>query len=602
MSFLSTALVLFAVFFGWGAGAAILVLPRRWRRHWPVFAPFAGCTLLAATVWAGVWLGLRGTDRYALPSCAIPAGLLALALWRAGAARWTLLFGALRKHVGVLGLAALAMGTVARPLDRAGYGLTALSLGSCDAADYAAGGRVFKEFARTDRTGFLGHTETVQLRSVDNFPDHWLRLNHFSPAALLAWNSSALGLKLHKLVTVLGVALLGAGVPLAFWAARALVRLNPAASLAVAAAWGFGAVNLYAVGQVALGQLLGAPALVALTWAGTRAWREGATWRGAARWLPLVALAVAAVLAGYHFAILFGAAPLAAWIGWQTLRTRDFARCGRVAAIGLGALALAAVLFAARVAGLAERFSLFAEFDFGWFIPVFTPERWFGWFGDAQLNGGAHGRLVGLVLPAAWGAWFWFHRRSARAAVALAWLVPVLLGYGWLAYEGVENQSNKVYDAYKLFALFHPLVLAALAAPLAWLSRRPVWGSRLALLGGLAWFALSFFGAAPLRAALQRPPLVADKPITGVQRAEEFAEVTAVNMNVEPFWARLWANAFLLRKAQYFPLYTYEGRRPGPLRADWDLRDRLITVLTGDDDSRILTDALYLLRLSLIHI
>ena len=72
------------------------------------------------------------------------------------------------------------------PVAIASRGLTTLSLGSCDAADYAAGARVLMEFARADRTGFLGLTEVVQVHSVDNFFDYWLRLNHFTPSALMA--------------------------------------------------------------------------------------------------------------------------------------------------------------------------------------------------------------------------------------------------------------------------------------------------------------------------------------------------------------------------------------------------------------------------------
>ena len=43
------------------------------------------------------------------------------------------------------------------------------------------------------RTGFLGLTEVVRVMSVDNFFDYWLRLNHFTPSALIALKSSVLG-------------------------------------------------------------------------------------------------------------------------------------------------------------------------------------------------------------------------------------------------------------------------------------------------------------------------------------------------------------------------------------------------------------------------
>ena len=46
------------------------------------------------------------------------------------------------------------------------------------------------EFAKYDREGFLGLTEVVRVASVDNFFDYWLRLNHFTPSALIALNGS----------------------------------------------------------------------------------------------------------------------------------------------------------------------------------------------------------------------------------------------------------------------------------------------------------------------------------------------------------------------------------------------------------------------------
>jgi len=54
-------------------------------------------------------------------------------------------------------------------------------------------------------------------------------------------------------------------------------------------------------------------------------------------------------------------------------------------------------------------------------------------------------------------------------------------------------------------------------------------------------------------------------------------------------WSRLWANAFLLRKEQYFPTHTYEGRRNTPLRGDWDLEGGLIAVELPDGARRPVT-------------
>ena len=50
-------------------------------------------------------------------------------------------------------------------------------------------------------------------------------------------------------------------------------------------------------------------------------------------------------------------------------------------------------------------------------------------------------------------------------------------------------------------------------------------------------------------------------------------------------WSRLWANALLLKRPQYFPTHTYEGRLNTPLRGTWDLDGGLAYVRFPDGSS-----------------
>ena len=174
----------------WGAGLAAFAMPRPWRRFWPIVAMPAGFTLQSLVVWFGAYANLRGTNSYAWASEAVPAALFIIALQRRGVKR-------LVSDAGRFGvLAALMVGGLSLlvfPMAIASHGLTTISLGSCDAADYAAGARVFMEFAHSERGGFLGLAEVVRVMSVDNFYDFWLRLNHFTPSALIALNGTILG-------------------------------------------------------------------------------------------------------------------------------------------------------------------------------------------------------------------------------------------------------------------------------------------------------------------------------------------------------------------------------------------------------------------------
>jgi hypothetical protein len=192
-------------------------------------------------------------------------------------------------------------------------------------------------------------------------------------------------------------------------------------------------------------------------------------------------------------------------------------------------------------------------------------------------------------------AWSLEKRASVRARAMLASVALPLLGYGWLLWSAARHGSNESYNAYKLFAVFHPLLLAGFCGWMGWTRRRGGraslgWACACALLG-VAWF-----GAAPVRAAIAQPRLRVDRELLDLRRIEGMADVASLNMVLEPFWARLWANALLLRKPQYFRTYTYETRRPTALRGEWNLRDRSIAVRTGDADERAVNGRYYLLR------
>src|SRR5687767_15310439 len=115
----------------WGAGAAMLAVPRKWRRFWPVLVIPAGLALQSAVVWAGAHAGLRGTLAYAWWSELIPASLLVIAL-RARGVRPVV------TDVNRFGVVWAAVGgclvLLVLPVAIASKGLTTLSLGSCDAA------------------------------------------------------------------------------------------------------------------------------------------------------------------------------------------------------------------------------------------------------------------------------------------------------------------------------------------------------------------------------------------------------------------------------------------------------------------------------------
>lgn len=575
---------LFLHVFLWGAGLAMLAMPAPWRRYWPVIAPACGAALQSLAVWAGAYADLRGTDSYAGPAELVAVGLLILGLRARGlrdAGR------DLARLWAVWAVTAACLAFLIWPLAHAASGLTTASVGSCDAADYAAGARVLKEFARSFRGGFMGLTEVVRVLSADNFFDFWLRLNHFSPSAMIALNGTILNCAPHEITGILGMALLASAVPVVFWTARSLLGHRPAFSVAIAALFALSPVPGYAVSHVALGQLLAAPAVALLTWASVCLWRTG----HGLRFVPLLAVVYGLLLGCYNFFIIVCFVPAGAYAALEAARLRDGRRFLHWARWMIVPFVVAVAVFWGRLASLPERIRLFQTYDFGWAVPGLSPEGWLGAVARPDLSPfplpwrGGLGLLVGVAMVAGLLARV-TGRRRVRVAVSFA--APVLVGYGYLLARGALLHTNASYDAYKLLAVFFPLLLPAFWLWAGLLRRGPRWIRPAAAALAVAVVGLNLAEAARFSAALGSPPLVVDRQLLGLRRVEGMKDVKSVNMLIPDMWSRLWANAFLLKKPQYFATHTYEGRLNTPLRGEWDLCGGILAVsLPGGDSMRI---------------
>jgi hypothetical protein len=562
----------------WGAGGALLFMPRRWRRFWPVLVIPAGLALQSAIVWAGAHTSLRGTNTYAWGAEIVPLVLLGLGLRRRG---WRNASWEVRRFGVVWAAVAGCLLLLVLPLVFASRGLTTISLGSNDAADYAAGARVLMEFSRLDRAGFLGLTEVVRVHSVDNFFDYWLRLNWFTPSALMALNGSILQCSPHELVSLVTMVLLAGSVPLVFWVARAVIGYNSAAAILIAAVYGLCPVTWYAVAHVAPGQLLAAQAIALITWAGVALWRGRLTWAAGLSFGGVLAVGYWLLLGSYNFMLLLCLVPAVAYAGGLALSEGQWPRFGRWLGLMLLPLAGCAAVFAGRVAGMAERFRLFREYDFGWPIPPLGPEGWLGMVRGPDLRawewGGVRWVLAAVVVAILGWALLrgWRQgRRSTWVVVSLA--APILVGYAWLEVRAVQMGTNASYDAYKLFAAFFALLLPAFCwwVTLRRSHRLYEWLGVAAAGAGVIGFNL--VGCGMFIWKMSRPPLLVDGELRQLRRIEAMADVNSVNLMIPDMWSRLWANVFLLRKPHYFLTHTYEGRRNTPLRGEWDLEGGLV--------------------------
>lgn len=605
-----TGVALLLTIFFWGIGLTFLVLPRRWWRFWSVFCPYFGLALQSALVWgvAHVAVALRGTDRYAGWALLLPAGLSLGAVWRVGGWRplGRLLGEGIVRPWGLWLATAVTFAVVVYPFTRPPGTLTCVAMSSCDAADYAVGARVFKEFSADDRTGFLGLTEVVQIGSVTNFYDFWLRLNHFTPSALIALNGSLLGVPPHELTSLLGVVLLALNLPAVWWLARTVFRLQGWGATLVALLYGLNPILLYAVYQTALAQLLAAPAVALLFWLGLRAWRGPGTWRHYACLGGLLLMIHWLIFGSYNFVVVFCYAPLLAYVGARMVvggRWREGWRW--LAWVGSGLL-VSLPLFPGRVISIPERLGLFQATSFGWRIPPLDYAGWFGLVDGEKLAPTAHwsarALAAGLLGLLAWAAVDLWHRggREGRRALgfAAACVGSTAVGYGLLLWQAERAGDNSSYNAYKLFCVFYPATLVSLCLFLRPTTRRAAPSFPVNVAGGtgsnevvtakprllvgialcLALLGMIHARHAPFAGAIRKSWLTVDPSLRALAQVEARPQVGSVNVLLESLWPRLWANYFLLRKPQFFIQRTYEGRRVTAPRGDWDLRDTSLVI------------------------
>ncbi len=584
----AAALVLHAYF--WGAGLSWLALPRPWRPFWWVFAPGFGLALQSAVVWVGAHTSAAGTDSYAAASELLPLGLIGLAWKWQGGGRTLALLRHAQAARAVAVMMVLAGWMLLWPMaQRGGWTLTTSSLGSCDHADYAAGARVFQEFSKDDRTGYLGLPEVTRVRSSEYFFDYFVRQNHFTPSALIAHSGAVFGLRPHQLVSVTSAVLLLLNLPAALFLARAMAGLRGAALLAVGALYALSPLGAYGVHHGALGQMLAAQGIALLT---LTAYGAGRARGPAGAWshLPLALTAVWLLAGSYNFILAIAFAPAAAWLLSLCGLRRDWRPSFRVAMVLAAALVICALVFWGRFAGIADRFALFKQYNFGWPIPLLLPDGWLGIGRDRELAGWPGPRQIAfsaaVVALFIAGLLSLGRRDPSRGLAALALVVPIVAGWTILAWESRER-ANAGYDAYKLIVVFAPGLLAGLLGWTAWLAdrRRPVRGLATALVVSLVVANVGASGE--FRRVMANPPLRVDGTLLQVARLEREPSVDSVNMRIDQFWSRLWANALLLRKPQYFLTHTYEARLNTPLRGEWDLSDSLLRSVPESEEDFI---------------
>ena len=106
----------------------------------------------------------------------------------------------------------------------------------------------------------------------------------------MALNGTVLDCEPHEIATLMTAVLLAGGLPVVFWASRAVIGYSGGVSVIITGLFGISPIAWYAVAHVSPGQLLAAQAVSLLTWAGVSLWRGRLGWRRARQFIGVLAL------------------------------------------------------------------------------------------------------------------------------------------------------------------------------------------------------------------------------------------------------------------------------------------------------------------------
>jgi len=132
--------------------------------------------------------------------------------------------------------------------------------------------------------------------------------------------------------------------------------------------------------------LLAGQAIALLTWAGVALWRGRLDGRRGWQFGGVLAIGYALVLGSYNFILLVSLVPAVAYAGGLAWVGRAVAAARAMGARDAGAARGGRRDFFRAHGGLVERFRLFQTYDFGWRIPVLTPEGWLGLVSGPELQ------------------------------------------------------------------------------------------------------------------------------------------------------------------------------------------------------------------------
>lgn len=558
-----------------GAGLTFLLTPRNLRKYALFLSPMVGYSYLTLVGWYFYLLDFGGTDVYGWIICLPPA---------------IFLFAAFMKYRGqsnvfrpasavelvapvVAGIAFFLL--VSLPFITDSNGLTAVSAGNLDIANYSSISTYVKETSRSSTFGLLEQLGP----GVGSFRWH-IESSVFGAFIYTAFPSSLFGLETYQLQDI-GVAVFFIfGALLVYALARMEFGYKKYPGIAVMALYGLSPVMYYSAYQGFQSQIIAIGLTLGLFLLQLHAIDNCKKAFDFLAYIPLVVLFNLAISLTYPHMLIFIYAPLIVYAFFISLYGKSLSLLRWITFV-LASLSATLALSPHRAWTLVSSLLFMGGVEAGWFMPWFSPDTILGLtlkvinliippyneFIRTSLSIPLSLLIVIIMLFGLLAAY-----KTSRKIFILAgsFLLVMVSGYELLSYMGQTDAGWGGYKSFKFLSFFLPLLLLS---SLIWFRNARLTFARgtgilssviLALLVGV-----NIFSALHSTNVMSAHYKDVSPDTADLKKIEGNPEVASINILGRDAWNIMWEANFLLWKQLYMEAPSYYPA--ASLDGEWDL-------------------------------
>jgi len=569
MTYLLYSILIILIYVYSGLGLTLLLCPAALRRYVLFLSPLIGYCYLTLVGWWCYRFNLAGTDAYALALMVPPFLFLFYALFRnrkQSDPDSNRVFHPELITPLVIGILTFLMISV--PLLTRTKELTAVSLGNNDIASYSAVARFVKGFARSDETGYMGQGGPIKWLAEETV---------FGAVFASAFASSLVSLETYQVQNITLHVFFLFSLLVLYVSARKIFQYSHYGANGITALYGLSPIIYYTVYQGFEAQIIATGLALGIILINVQAVNDCLSYRDYVPYLPFAVLLIWGMVITYPHMLPFVYVPVVAYVFLLGLYTRSIKKVLNWVLFLIGSLIVVVALWPPRAQTLLTYFLNMAAAEAGWFIPLVSPEGWYGIL-VANLAVSPDPFPLRLVISSillilfAWGFIKTYRKDKKLFLLSTSSTLPILAGYFLLAHLGRLENHMGGYKSYKLLTFFLPLLLLGLSivfhdvnpahrTPIAY-----VLSAILLILVG--WNVVSSYRTVDLITVTHKK---VGQDLIDLQRLESYPEIQSINIvSTGDWWPIMWQANFLLRKKLFFKTGSYYPA--SPLDGDWTLK------------------------------